>query len=319
VYHGVGFIKVLPISRMHHLAQRKKVWAMRVVVTGACGKLGRAVVSALSERGIDVLSVDKGANRAGERRCHLVDLDDLGQVYGALAGADAAIHLAAIPNPLGHPPEVVFRNNVFAQFNVFEAAATLGVHRVVSASSVSALGFPFQHRWSEPHYVPINEEHPLLPQDAYGLSKATGEEIAAAYCRRGAGSAASLRFSTILAEDSYQQFITDVRRDPRASAHLLWSYVDLRDAVQACLLALTAPFDGHQPLFITADDTTADVPTDALLARYFPNVPRHMPAADGAITHARWSLLDGARAAEVLGYRPQHSWQEALTEQTTGV
>ncbi len=290
---------------------------MRVVVTGACGKLGRAVVSALEERDIDVLGVDKGPQREGERRCHRVDLDDLGQVYGALAGADAAIHLGAIPSPLSHPPEVVFRNNVLAQFNVCEAAATLGVRRVVSASSVSALGFPYQHRWSEPRDVPIDEGHPLLPQDAYGLSKAVGEEIAAAYCRRGAGSAASLRFSTILTEDTYQRFIAGVRRDPGASAHLLWSYVDLRDAVQACLLALTAPFDGHHPLFITADDTTADVPTDTLLARYFPNVARHTPASDSAMAHARWSLLDGARARAVLGYRPQHSWQDAFTEQTT--
>src|SRR5260370_19292741 len=122
-----------------------------------------------------------------EIRTIAADLSDLGQTYGALAGADAVIHLAAIPAPVGLPPEVVYRNNVISQFNVFEAAATLGIRRIVYASSISALGFPYQHRWSEPLYVPIDEEHPLLAQDCYALSKAHGEEVGAAFCRRAGG------------------------------------------------------------------------------------------------------------------------------------
>jgi nucleoside-diphosphate-sugar epimerase len=235
-------------------------------------------------------------------------------VYGALAGADAVIHLAAIPAPTGHAPEVVFGNNVLSTFNVFEAAATLGVRRVVSASSLAALGFGYQHRWSEPLYVPIDEAHPLLPQDAYGLSKATGEDIAAAYCRRGAGSAASLRFSTILDAHTYGPFIATVKHDPGASARHLWSYVDLRDATRACLLALTVPFEGHMPLFITAGDTTADLPTDLLLERYFPAVPRRPAVPAGGMPNARWSLLDGIRARDVLDYRPQFAWSRVLQD-----
>ena len=171
---------------------------MRVAVTGASGRLGRATVLALRDRGLSVVGIDNRPIEGGASPHIQADLSDLGQTYGALAGADAVIHLAAIPGPEGLPPEVVYATNVIITFNVFEAAATLGIRRVVNASSVSALGFPWQHRWSEPLYLPIDEAHPLLPQDCYGLSKANGEEIAAAYCRRGAGSAASLRFSTIL-------------------------------------------------------------------------------------------------------------------------
>lgn len=280
---------------------------MRTVVTGAGGLLGRAVVSRLEEQHIEVLAVDKTANRTVGTRWLKADLCDLGQAYGALAGADAVIHLAAIPNPTGRPPEVVFTTNVISTFNVFEAAANLGIRRVVGASSVSALGFPWQHRWSEPFYLPIDENHPLVPQDAYGLSKANGEEIAAAYCRRGAGSAASLRFSTILSEDAYSRYVDKVRADPGAYAHLLWSYVDLRDAAEACVLALAAPFEGHQPLYITAADTGSDLPTDTLLDRYFPLVPRRPGDRP-----ARWSLLDLTRAAVMLGYHPRHRWQDVL-------
>lgn len=282
---------------------------MRVTVTGAAGTLGRVVVARLLERGYEVLGVDTRPVDIAGARTLPVDLRDLGQVYGALAGAGAVVHAGAIPAAGMRTPEMIYANNVEGTFNVFEAAATLGIRRVVYASSVAALGFPFQYRQSEPLYVPIDEAHPLLPQDPYALSKAAGEETAAAYARRGAGSAASLRFSTILHPRNYRQFIDRARDDPGASAPLLWSYVDLRDAVDACVLALTAPFEGHEPLYVTADDTTSALPTDLLLERYFPTVPRRPGDRP-----ERWSLLDVARAAEVIGYRPRHRWRGALAE-----
>src|SRR5258706_3787021 len=187
---------------------------MRVVVTGANGRLGRVVVSLLLEQGMEVIGLDKEVARQPGASMVRVDLCDLGQVFGAMAGADAVIHLGAIPTPRGRPPELVYFNNVMSQFNVFEAAACLRISRVVSASSISAFGFPFQHRWSEPLYLPLDEAHPLLPQDAYGLSKATGEEIAAAYCRRTGASAASLRISTIVDDSTVHQLLEHVRQKP---------------------------------------------------------------------------------------------------------
>ena len=261
---------------------------------------------------MEVVCLDRAPYSHSGIRTTIIDLGDLGQVVQGVAGCDAILHLGAIPSPTGNPANVVFRNNVMGDFHVFEAAAALGIGRVVHASSVSALGFPYQHRWSTPLYVPIDEEHPLLPQDAYGLSKAVGEDIAAAYCRRGAGSAAGLRFSTILAEDAYPRFIAAHHRDPGAAANLLWSYVDLRDAAVACALALTTPFTGYQSFFITANDTTSDLPTDTLLGRYFPNVPRRASSPGAADLGDRWSLLDGSRARHVLGYHPEYSWRQVL-------
>ncbi len=281
---------------------------MRIALTGADGRLGSATILALRARDHEVIGIDTRPIATGGVRRIQADLRDLGQTYGALAGADAVIHLAAIPSPTGQPPEVVFTTNITSTFNVFEAAATLGIRRVVYASSVSALGFPWQHQWSEPLYLPIDEEHPLLPQDCYGLSKATGEEIAAAYARRGAGSALSLRFSTILSEEAYESMTAGARRDPGSQAHLLWASVDLRDAANACVLAVEATLQGHQPLYVTADDTTADLPTEELLDRFFPRVPRRPGERP-----ARWSLLDISRARVAIGYQPRyHGRQEIL-------
>ena len=282
---------------------------MRVVVTGANGRLGRVVVSLLLKQGMEVIGVDKEITwKAGTTMINL-DLCDLGQVFGVLAKADAVVHLGAIPSPVGRPPELVYRNNIMSQFHIFEAAAQLAIRRIVSASSISAFGFPFQHRWSLPLYLPLEEEHPLLPQDAYGLSKANGEEIAAAYCRRGAGSAASLRISTIVDDTTMPNILEAVRHHPERWASSFWSYVHVNDVAQACLLALTCAYEDHQIFHITSNDTTSQWPTDELLDRWFPTVPRRSPETE----NPRWSLIAGARAAQLLGYQPHYRWSDALT------
>ena len=79
-----------------------------------------------------------------------------------------------IPSPERHTADVVFRNNVVSSFNVLEAATMLGIKKVVWASSISALGYAFRHRQFNPRYLPIDEDHPLLSQDSYGLSKMVG-------------------------------------------------------------------------------------------------------------------------------------------------
>lgn len=199
----------------------------------------------------------------------------------------------------------MFGNNTASTFHVHEAAARLGIRRVVSASSVSAYGFPFQHRWSVPDYFPLDEAHPLLPQDAYGLSKAVGEQIAAAYCRRGAGDAVSLRISRVVDDTTIEELLEKVEEDPGRFAPELWSYVHERDVAQACLLALSRPIEGHAALHVTASDTTSALPTDALLARWFPGV-----RVNGHDDVERWSPLDASAGLTVLGFRPTYSWTD---------
>lgn len=280
---------------------------MKVAVTGADGHLGRAAIAALLAGGIEVFGIDRQFTAKPPCPGIRADLRDLGQVYGALAGHDAVLHLGAIPAPTGLPAEEVFGNNTAASFHVHEAAARLGIRRVVSASSVSAYGFPFQHRWSVPEYFPIDEAHPLLPQDSYGLSKAVGEQIAAAYSRRGAGASVSLRISHAVDDDTISALLERTERDPGRYAPELWSYVHERDVARACLLALSRPVDGHAEVHVTAADTSSALPTDELLARWFPDVAVRDHDHDVA---ERWSLLDGSTGERVLGYRPTYSWAD---------
>ena len=72
---------------------------MKVVVTGGTGKAGRAVVRDLLEHGYDVLNVDLRHPAEYVSEFLQADLTDFGQAVASLHGADAVVHLGAIPGP----------------------------------------------------------------------------------------------------------------------------------------------------------------------------------------------------------------------------
>ena len=173
---------------------------MRVLVTGANGKLGRGVVADLLGHDIDVVATD-ALGRAG----HLsdlgvplvhADLTDLGAAMDVVAGTDAVVHLANIPAPGMETPASTFTRNTTMNFHVFHAASLLGVRRVVWASSETTLGLPFE---TPPRYVPIDEAHYPLPTSTYGLSKVVTETMAAEMSAWTSVPFVALRFSNIMA------------------------------------------------------------------------------------------------------------------------
>ena len=103
----------------------------KIVVTGASGKAGRAVVRALLERDYDVLAVDVAPPAESAAPSLLADLTEFGQTVECLAGVESVVHLAAIPASGIHTEETTFRTNMLSTYNVFEAARLLGLRRVV--------------------------------------------------------------------------------------------------------------------------------------------------------------------------------------------
>jgi nucleoside-diphosphate-sugar epimerase len=109
-------------------------------------------------------------------------------------GCDTIIHLAAIPSPYGAPGHDVFQINAAGTFNVYEAAAAVGIKRIVQASSINALGAFYHLGEIYPKYFPIDEEHPRLTTDPYSLSKEVVEDIGDYYWRREGISSVAMRF-----------------------------------------------------------------------------------------------------------------------------
>jgi nucleoside-diphosphate-sugar epimerase len=274
---------------------------MRIVVTGGSGKAGRWVVRDLRERGHDVLNVDLVHDGSAHGLCLLADLTELGQALEAVAGADAVVHLGAIPASSLRPEGETFRNNAMSTYNVFSAATERGVGRVVWASSETVLGLPFDE---PPAFAPIDETHPPRPESSYALSKLAGETMAEQFARRSGVPFVGLRISNIMEPDEYRRFEA-WQDDPRVRKWNLWGYVDVRDVAQAVRRALEADVRGSEIAIVAAADTCMRRDSADLMAEVFPAVPLRR-ALEG-----RETLLAIDRARAILGYAPEHGWLDA--------
>ena len=284
----------------------------RICVTGASGKAGRAVVRDLLEHGYDVAATDIAASRKEtENGTVRADLTDYGQALQVLKGVDAVVHLANIPAPGIYTPAVTFNANMAINFNVFHAAASCGLSRVVWASSETTLGLPFTETDGlPPRYAPVDEDHYPVPTTTYALSKVASETIAGHIAQWSGIPFVALRFSNIMDPDDYRSF-PSVWADPHAREWNLWGYVDGRDVAAACRLSLTASSEalaGSPGLIIAAADTVMNRPSAALLAEVFPGVPLTRDIGEFE------TLLAIDRAREVIGYEPRHSWRDHIPE-----
>lgn len=282
---------------------------MRVIVTGSSGFLGRHVAAHLVQAGHDVLGVDTAQPPPGITGWSHVSAD-LSQFAAALElvrTVDAVVHIAAIPRPTGRTAGDVFHTNVASCFNVVEAVRLAGISRFVYASSFSVLGYPFGEPFVPPQSLPIDEEHPIHAQDAYGLSKWLGEEIVEAAVRRGDLSAVSLRMPWVQSPETFAAQIGP-RRETAEAVRDLWSYIDIRDAAEAFRLALDWQGEGHSRLYVAAADTYLTQETVPALQKTLPNVPLVRGLGGFA------GLIDTSHAKGVLGFQPQFSWRDYQDE-----
>ncbi|TCN22685.1 NAD-dependent epimerase/dehydratase family protein [Mesobacillus foraminis] len=276
----------------------------KVVVTGGSGLLGPWVIKEFLNHGYEVVNAD--VKHPNEPLCKTIitDLQNLGEVYGVLAGADAVVHLAAIPVAYSHPNEVTFQNNVMSNYHILEAAGNLGIKKAVITSSESSYGIVFSKQGLAPQYVPIDEEHPQLPEDSYGLSKIVNEQNAEMIHRRTGMQVVSLRLGNVITPEMYQNFPGFIH-DPEQRKTILWSYIDARDAAAAYRLAVEADELGSVALNIAANETSMDIPSKELMEKVYPEVTDFRINLTGFE-----SLLSSEKAKKLLNWEPIHSWRQ---------
>ena len=219
----------------------------RVAVTGAFGKTGRVVVADLVGHDYDVVAIDT-AGRPGDQgdlaelglSLLRADLTDYGQTVDGLRGVDAVVHLANIPAPGLYPPAVTFTANTAMNSNVFLAAESLALTRVVWTSSETTLGLPFD---VPPKYAPVDEDHYPYPTSTYALSKVVGETLAQQISGWSGIPFVALRLSNVHVVADYAR-VPSYWDDPYVRKWNLWGYVDARDVAAACRLSLEAPLGG---------------------------------------------------------------------------
>ena len=294
-----------------------------ILVTGAAGLLGRHVVRDLLAHGHQVRGLDR--HRADEDiSWHIGDVTSMDLVARAVAGADAVMHIAAIPNIWSGDGQTIMRVNLLGTYTVLDAAEAAGIKRIVFCSSDSVAGYTVREgRMLSPRYAPLDLDHPLLATDPYAISKVAGEDLARAYALRGM-SVVALRPVFVAYPDMAGEIVAragdpDNYRGPMvggpssAGGGPLHHHIDPRDLARAFRLGVEREMalGEFERFYLSAQVTLSPEPTLERLRRLHggsveirnPDVYAKQPFAP---------LYDLTHAAEKLGFLAEYDQRHLL-------
>ena len=271
---------------------------MRVLVTGSRGLIGGAVVERLQAEGCDVVAFDIADGH---------DIMDPSAFAAAAHGCDAIVHAAGGHGGGTDPGASFITHNVTGNWNALAAAQQAGARRVVTFSSVNALGI-FRGE-GKPDYFPIDDDHPIRPPTPYGIGKRLIEELCRCFSVTTGITTICLRPPAVLGPARHARFAAARAADPAAEWTPYWEYgafIDVRDVAFAVLAGLRCPDPGHLTALIVADDTTSPIPVLELARRFLPEVPWRGPEP----TDPNALLVRCDRARKVLGWAPRYRWAD---------
>ena len=150
------------------------VQPISVLVTGSSGRIGRAVVAELQQRGHKVRGFDR-APTPGLGDCVIADLTDRAAIDCAMHGIDCLVHLAATPDDEDFLTQLL-PNNIVGLFHVMESARVAGVKRIVLPSSGQVNWWQLQRG-----PFPIRTEDALSPRSWYAATKMFMEAIGSGF------------------------------------------------------------------------------------------------------------------------------------------
>ena len=295
---------------------------MRIFFTGGSGKAGKHVAPYLAEQGHQVTNADLMPLRHPAVADLRVDLTDAGETYSAMAGLatfdeldlaekpsyDAVVHFAAVPAILLRPDSATYATNVLSTYNVLEAATRLGVRKVVFASSETTYGICFAQGVRRPLYVPVDEQHPTVPEDSYAMSKVANEVTARAFQARSGADVYGLRINNVIEPHEYAESFPAYLRDPALRRRNLFAYIDVRDLGQMVQCCLQTDDLGYQVFNVANADLSVAATSQEIRDLFYDRIEVRREMGRDETFFA----IDKARA--MLGFEPQHSWRDVLTD-----
>jgi len=298
---------------------------MRILFTGGTGKAGRHAVAYLIEQGHRVLNVDLAPLEHDGVDNRIADITDAGQMFDVMASYagfdelepgtgvprfDAVVHFAAIPRLLLKSDNECYRINTLGTYNVIDAAVKLGVRKIIFASSETTYGVCFADGERKPEYLPVDEEHPVVPEDSYAMSKVVNEVTARSFQRRSGFDVYGLRINNVIEPHEYAQNFPAYMEDPSVRRRNIFAYIDARDVGHMVERCLATDGLGFQIFNVSNDDHSVNLTTAELIERYYEGVP----AKDMGPQETFYS---NRKAKALLDYAPKHSWRMYLDNPDT--
>jgi uronate dehydrogenase len=210
---------------------------MRVLVTGAAGSIGRVVTVGLTDRGHEVVGLDRVPQPDGfDGGWHTADCADPDAVAEVFAEQplDAVLHLAGHPGEASLPDSLT--SHVVTTAALLDAMVEHDVRRLVYAGSNHAVGRTPRRDLLTIHTRP-------RPDTFYGVGKVAAEAVMSLYVDRHGIDAVSCRIGSFLPE-------------PETTRHLA-TWLSPDDCVRMVEASLTAAAPGYAVLYGISDNTRA--------------------------------------------------------------
>jgi UDP-glucose 4-epimerase len=296
---------------------------MRVLITGGAGFIGshlvdrllaspRATPSAYEIVVFDNLRRGNPAHlephlSAGRVRLIVGDIRDEAALRAACQGVEIIFHLAAQANVIGSEADrdYAFTTNVVGVYTLLKVAEAAGVRRILFSSSREVYG--------EPETLPVREDAPLAPKNAYGASKVAGEMYLRIAQARGALETVIFRLANVYGpRDSERVIPIWLERARRHEELLLYGgdqlidFLWVGDVVEA--FALAAQAERERVVGQTINIGTGVGTPLATLARRILTLSgsqggmRVLPARS---VEVRRFVADPARLKAILGLDPE--------------
>jgi UDP-glucose 4-epimerase len=292
---------------------------MTVLVTGAAGHLGEALMRCLPQAGYGARGLDIKPGPFVDVVGSVADAD---VVHDAMSGVDAVLHAATLHKPHvgSHPRRAFVETNITGTLTLLEAAVGAGVERFVFTSTTSAFGRALKPAEGEPAAW-ITEAVVPRPRNIYGATKVAAEDLCELVHRDHGLPVLILRTSRFFPEGDDRDDVRSAYEDLNLKVNeLLYRRVDLEDVVSAHRLALErAPALGFGRYIISAATPLqradcAQLRTDAPAV-----VRRVVPQYEAAYEQRGWRMFDSiervydsSRARAELGWAPRYDFGRAI-------
>jgi len=295
---------------------------MKVLITGACGFIGRNLIKELEQehqlrlldqnrpeeatifapntltgRAPDPLKTDWPFVQA--------EITDADAMQAACKDMDAVIHLAGEPRGLPEIGVETFRINALGTFVAINAAHQAGVRRFMCASSINAFGTFYWRLSGKPSpydRMPIDEMFPPVPEDPYSLSKLVNEETCAAFHRAYGMTTAAFRFAGVWSQEMYNTRLAEGLQPTKEWSDDLFQWVHVTDVVSGIRQALEkSDLPGFGAYTLSAGDTRCPELTMELLRTFRPDLSQQITAP----LEGRAPLLSIGLAHRTFCYSPR--------------
>ena len=293
---------------------------MRLLFTGGSGKAGKHCIDYLRDQGHTILNVDLIDLGHDSVQTRLADITDAGQIFDVMSSYanyheldlgqgvpkfDAVIHFAAIPRLMMTSDNECYRVNTLGTYNVLDAAIKFGIKKVIFASSETTYGVCFADGEVKPDYLPIDENHPTIPQDSYAMSKVVNEATAKSFQRRSGIDIYGLRINNVIEPHEYKEKFPAYMENPDLRRRNIFSYIDARDLGQMVQKCLDTDGLGYEVFNVSNDDHSVGLSSEKLIETYYQGVEIKTPKVPE-------SFYTNEKAKQLLGFQPCHGWRACL-------